>query len=156
MYCSFCSFVITSGNLREVCLISRVCRYLRPPIEFGRQVNSVHSRREINFRRGSRFPICSRSPLVTPTASSRSSTRSSLILILLEMKNGIHFPKTVKDRSREKSMLSNTVLSLSQLLLMVRCCPVRCEFRLQHPSSAKTRLSSIGREMMYSWKKPLI
>lgn len=71
------------------------------------------------------------------------------------MKNGLHSPDTVKDRSREKSMLSNTIISLSQMPLMVRCCPVGCDLRVQFPFSDITRFSSIGLEMMYSRKKPL-
>lgn len=93
----------------------------------------------------------SRSSFVTSDAFSRSSTRRSFILS--EMKNDSHFPNTVRDRSREKSMLMNTILSLSQVLPMTRCRPVRWLVRLQRPCSEKMWLSSICCDMMYSWKK---
>lgn len=50
-------------------------------------------------------------------------------------------------------MLMNTILSLSQVLPMTRCRPVRWLVRLQRPSSEKMWLSYICCDMMYSWQK---
>lgn len=156
MCCSFWSLVMLTGSVTtEVCLISSVCSCLRPPKESGRRVISLHPLRERNLRRGSCLTICSRSPSVTDDVSSRSSTRT--ILILSEMKKDSHLPKTVSDRSREKSMLPYTLVSLSQVSPMMRCRPVCCEFTLQCPP-IQTRGSlpwTVRWCTQYSRKKPL-
>uniref|UniRef100_A0A8R7NXI7 Uncharacterized protein n=1 Tax=Triticum urartu TaxID=4572 RepID=A0A8R7NXI7_TRIUA len=67
------------------------------------------------------------------------------------MKNDFHLPKTVTDRTRDMStVLSNSVLSPSQLPFIARCHAMPWVFTLQPCSSVKTRFSSSDFDMLIS------